>query len=200
MGKILDRLIAGFAVNYLRLIRATGKITLLGRFDLINSGESFALAFWHGDSFCYYPLMPDSGHVVVTTSNKRGAVVEMIGSRFGYTPIRLPDQSDPNISLLRLRHMLSKAEGHHICFSMDGPSGPRHVPSRFFLTSAFLSKKRILPISISVRRKVRSKKRWDKYIIPLPFARLTFTFHQPLEVNKSEFDALSERIIQSMNS
>jgi hypothetical protein len=199
MGKFLDYFIAGFAINYLRLVRATSKITLEGRLGFIDGDEKFALGFWHGDSFCYYPLMPDSGHVVVTTSNKRGAVVEMIGRGFGYSPIRLPDQSDPKVSLLRLRHMLSSAEGRHICFSMDGPSGPRHIPTRFFLTAAFLSKKRILPISITVSRKIRSKKRWDKYILPLPFSRIKFTFHEPLEVKKSEFEALGEKIVRVMN-
>jgi hypothetical protein len=199
MGKILDRLIAGFAINYLRLVRVTGKITFEGCSDLVDSGEKFVIGFWHGDSFCYYPLLPYGGHVVVTTSNKRGAVVERIGRRFGYIPIRLPDRSDPNISLMGLRRMLSDADGHHICLSMDGPSGPRHVPARFFLTSAVLAKKRILPISVSVRRKIRSKKRWDKYMLPLPFAHITFTFHEPLEAKKSEFEALGEEIVQIMN-
>ena len=202
MGKILDWVITTAAVSYIRIVRATSKIEYKGRFDLVDSGdngETFALGFWHGNSFCYYPLMPDRGHVIVTTSDKRGAVIEGIGRWFGYTPIRLPDESDPNVSLLRLRRMLSCAEGHHICFSMDGPSGPHHVPARFFLTSALLAKKRILPISVSVRRKVQSKKRWDKYLLPLPFANITFTFHEPLEVKKSDFDSLPDKIRAIMN-
>jgi hypothetical protein len=199
MGKILDRLISGFSINYLRFVRATGKIVCEGRSDIINGEETFAIGFWHGDSFCYYPLMPKRGHVIVTTSNKRGAVVEMIGRWFGYTPIRLPDQSDPNISLLNLKRMFDKAENNHLCFSMDGPSGPRHIPSRFFLTAAILTKKRILPISVTVRGKIQSKKRWDKYILPLPFAKFVFTFHDPIEVKKSELDELGGRIIHIMN-
>ncbi|MCL1807519.1 MAG: hypothetical protein FWG31_07440 [Oscillospiraceae bacterium] len=45
-----------------------------------------------------------------------------------------------------------------------------------------------------MKRKIRLKRRWDKYMIPLPFSRMTFTVHPPLEVHKKEFDALPEKI------
>jgi hypothetical protein len=200
MGKILDRAIAGFCNVYLRFVSATSKIIVEGRTDLADGGdETFVLGIWHGDSFCCYPLLPHRGHVIITTANKRGAVVERISRKFGYTPIRLPDESDPDASLLNLRRMLGSAKDRHLCGTMDGPSGPQHVPSRFFLTAAVLAKKRIMPVSVSVKRKIQSKKRWDKYMIPLPFSRITFTFHEPMEVKKSEFDTLAEKIIIAMN-
>ena len=199
MGEFSDRFLAGLASGYLRFVHATSKVTLEGRSDLLNGDETFAVGFWHGDSYCYYPRLQGRGDVIVTTINWRGGVVDALGRRFGYNPVRLPDGHNPDASLQSLRRMLADAKNHNICFSMDGPLGPHHVPGRFFLTAAYLSKKRILPISVRVTRKIRSKKRWDKYMMPLPFSRLTFTFHDPLEVKKSGFDALAATIIERMD-
>jgi hypothetical protein len=203
MSSFFYRFMTGFCITYSHLVQATSKVTLEGRTDLLEGGETFALGFWHGDSFSYYPLFINSGSVIVTTSsNERGYVVEGLSRHFGYNPVRLPDTSDPSNpagSLLKLRRMLSDAKDRHICFSMDGPSGPRHIPARFFLTAATLAKKRILPVSVTVKRKLQSQKRWDKYILPLPFARITFTFHEPLEADKTQFESIGEKIVKAMN-
>ncbi|MDR0325110.1 MAG: hypothetical protein LBI19_03325 [Oscillospiraceae bacterium] len=199
MGRFSDRFWAGLAAGYMRFVYATSKVTREGHTELLDGGDTFAVGLWHGDSFCYYPQLQNRGDVIVTTINKRGDVVAALGRKFGYNPIRLPDEHNPDVSLLNLRRMLADAGSQHICFSMDGPLGPYHIPSRFFLTAAYLAKKRIMPISVKVKRKIRLTRRWDKYMIPLPFSRITFTFHQPLEVKKDAFAALTEQIITIMD-
>ena len=199
MGRFSDRFLAGLAAGYLRFVYATSKVIWEGRPELLAGDETFAVGFWHGDSFCYYPQLQKRGDVIVSTVHKRGGIVVALGRSFGYNSVRLPDEHNPDASLLSLRRMLSGAEDHNICFSMDGPLGPYHVPARFFLTAAVLTKKRILLVSVRVKRKLHLQKRWDKYMIPLPFSRFTFTFHDPLTVKKSEFDALTEEIIKIMD-
>jgi lysophospholipid acyltransferase (LPLAT)-like uncharacterized protein len=199
MGRRLDRFFAALAAGYMRFVYFSGKITREGRVELLDGDEAFAVGFWHGVSYCYFPQLQHRGDIIITTVNRRGDIVELIGRKFGYVPVRLPDESDPDASLTALRRMLDAAKGQNICFPMDGPLGPYHIPKRFFLTVALLSKKRILPVSVEVRRKIVLKKRWDKYIIPLPFARIKFTFHDPLEVKKRGFDEAAERILEVMD-
>ncbi|MDR0294115.1 MAG: hypothetical protein LBH95_08195 [Oscillospiraceae bacterium] len=199
MGKRFNRFFAGLTAGYLRLIGVTGKVAFEGHAELLDGEETFAVGFWHGDSLCYYPQFRDRGHVIVTTVNGRGDVVEMVGRMFGYTPVRLPDEHDPDASLLGLRRMLAEAVGRHACYSMDGPLGPYHVPSRFFLTAAYLTKKRVLPVSVRMKRRICLKRRWDNYMIPLPFCRLTFTFHDPIAVKKNGFEAAAEAIVRAMD-
>ncbi len=186
MGKFA----AGLTALYIRLVYATSNVIYKGRRDLLFENETFAVGFWHGSSFCYYPQLRGRGDIIITTRHKRGDLIADVGRKFGYVPFHMPDESDPDTTLLDIRRMLGGAAKNHICYSMDGPLGPYHVPQRFFLTTAWLAKKRVLPVSVEVRRKITLKKRWDKYIIPLPFARITFTFHEPLEVKKNRFDEL----------
>ncbi|MCL1807516.1 MAG: hypothetical protein FWG31_07425 [Oscillospiraceae bacterium] len=194
MGKLFDRFMTGLSAGWLRFCYATSKVTQEGSPELLYGEEGFAVSFWHGDSYCYFPQLQHRGDIIITTVDKRGNVVEMLGRKFGFDPYRLPDESVPDVSLVSLRRMLADTKGKHICFSMDGPLGPYHVPQRFFLTLTFLAKKRVLPVSIQVKRKIRLKRRWDKYMIPLPFSRMTFTVHPPLEVHKKDFDTLPETI------
>lgn len=195
----MGRLSAALTALYIRLVHATGRITYQGRNDLLFAGETFAVGFWHGSSFCYYPELRGRGDIIITTRHKRGDLIAAVGRKFGYVPFHMPDESDPDTTLLDIRKMLSGASKNHICYSMDGPLGPYHVPQRFFLTTAWLAKKRVLPVSVEVKGKITLKKRWDKYIIPLPFARFTFTFHEPLEVKKNRFDDLILEIQQVMD-
>ena len=195
MGKLLINLTA----FYIRLVKATGKVTYAGRHDLLNAEEKFAVGFWHGDSFCYYPELRGRGDIIITTRHKRGDLIAGVGKKFGYVPFHMPDESDPDATLLDIRRLLAGAADRHICYSMDGPLGPYHVPQRFFLTTVRLAKKRVLPISVEVRRKIRFKKRWDQYIVPLPFARITFRFHEPVEVKKNRFDEAERAIIEAMD-
>lgn len=199
MGGFKDRMFVRLSVGYLRFVYATSKVIRLGHSQLLDVEEKFIIGFWHGCSFCYYPLLQNRGVTIVTTVNRRGDYVYDIGRMYGYNPVRLPDEHDPDASLQSLRKMLAAAADQHAAYSMDGPLGPYHVPKRFFLTTAYLAKKRILPVSVEVKRKITLTKRWDKYIIPLPFSRITFTFHEPQTAKKNEFDALATKITGMMD-
>ncbi|MDR1669616.1 MAG: hypothetical protein LBR76_06635 [Oscillospiraceae bacterium] len=192
-------LTAALTALYIRIVHATSRVTRKGRHDALFGEETFAVGFWHGSSFCYYPELQKRGDFIITTKHKRGNLIAAVGRRFGYVPFHMPDESDPDSTLLDIRRLLSTASGKHICYSMDGPLGPYHVPQRFFLTTAWLAKKRVLPVSVTVKHKITLKKRWDKYIIPLPFARIDFTFHDPIEVKKNRFDELIAEIQRVMD-
>jgi lysophospholipid acyltransferase (LPLAT)-like uncharacterized protein len=196
----VGKLLAALTAFYIRLVHATGRVTRLGCHDLLSSGETFAVGFWHGMSFCYYPELQKRGDIIITTKHKRGNLIAAVGKLFGYVPFHMPDESDPEATLPDLRRMLSGALANHICYSMDGPLGPYHVPQRFFLVTALLAKKRILPVSVEIKGKIVLKKRWDQYTIPLPFAKITFTFHKPMEVKKNRFDVLPDEIRNVMEN
>jgi lysophospholipid acyltransferase (LPLAT)-like uncharacterized protein len=192
MGKVADRFMIGLYAGYLRFVCATCKMTQQGWFGFRESGEKVVFGFWHGASYCMYPQMQHTGTAIITTINRRGDFVKGIGEKFGYIPFRLPD--DENQASGDIRRLIKETANSHTAVAMDGPLGPYHIPKRFLFTIAYLSKKRIVPLTISAKRVIRLTKRWDKFIIPLPFSELTVTFHEPLTVQKENFGELAALI------
>jgi hypothetical protein len=199
MGGFKVRFLARFSAGYMRLIHATCKVERLGNPELLDGEDQYVVGFWHGDCYCYYPLLQNRGVTVATTVNARGSVIDAIADLFGYKIVRLPDDPDLASSLPELRKMLAGMKVAHGAFTMDGPLGPYHVPKRFFLMTAYLAKKPVIPVSLKARRVIRLTRRWDKYVIPLPFiSHLAFTYHPPLEVHRDKMDDAAKKIIDIM--
>ena len=55
-------------------------------------------------------------------------------------------------------------------------------------------------VSFKVKRKIRLVKRWDKYVIPLPFNKIEIHFHEPLEIKKDELDEIGEKITKELEN
>ena len=199
MGKLTDRLLIGVTSNYLRLVHMTSKIVFTGYTDARDAGEKYLFGFWHGDSYSFFPLLDGRGDVIITTVNRRGDYIDGLGKAFGLVSARLPDDPDSAGAFSGIRFLLNAAKDQHIATSMDGPLGPYHIPKRFVLTIAYLAKKRIVPISLTVKRKIVLTRRWDNYVIPLPFSHITFDFHEPVTVHKDKLEEASDRIIEEMN-
>jgi lysophospholipid acyltransferase (LPLAT)-like uncharacterized protein len=65
----------------------------------------------------------------------------------------------------------------------DGPRGPRYEAKIGALLIAQLSGKPIVPISYAASR-VYKLRAWDRFILPLPFARVVLTVGEPIKVPK----------------
>lgn len=98
-----------------------------------------------------------------------------------------------------------KVKNHFdLAISLDGPLGPFHGPKVFPFVMALFTKYRIVPISIRVKRKIQSRKRWDQYTIPLPFNRIELHVHDPIEIERTDlndyFLVKREKIRKEMES
>lgn len=65
----------------------------------------------------------------------------------------------------------------------DGPRGPRYKSKSGALLIAQLAGKPIVPISYAASR-VFKFRAWDRFILPLPFARIVVTVGMPIKVPK----------------
>ncbi len=69
--------------------------------------------------------------------------------------------------------------------TLDGPLGPIHQPKEFPFFMGLILKYQLLPISVTVKHKIRLTRRWDNYIIPLPFNKINFHFHTPVPIERT---------------
>lgn len=201
LKRIIKYLLVKIACYYIEFVYKTSKIKIAGKVDILNENndEKFIIGFWHGESYCYYPLLKNRKICVITTKSKRGDYISNIIEYFGYTPIRVADVSKGNNYIFKIRDKINGSEKRNLGLALDGALGPYHIPKKFAIFIAKASKRRIVTISIKVRYKINLLNRWDKYIIPLPFNKIDVCINDPIEVEKRRFEEISEKIINLMN-
>ncbi len=177
------------SIYYIKFVYKTSKIVSTGAYQLIkdDNDEKFIVSFWHGDSYSLYPYLEGKDLYVITTATKRGDYVSMICRHFGYKPLRVPDESDGGNYLFKVKREINGSSRSNLTITLDGPLGPYHEPKSLAFITAVLTKRKVLPLTINCKRKINLK-RWDKFVIPLPFNKISLHFYDPVEVKKSDLE------------
>ena len=187
---IFRKIFTAINIHYLNFVYGTSKITYSGSPDLLFSNDSdssnYIVSFWHGESYCFYPLLKGKKQFVLTTKDPRGDYITSLCNYFGYSTIRIPDTLEDGKHIFRIKNRLKEEGGGNLVITLDGPLGPYHQPKEFPFLMSMLLDYRILSISAKVKYKIRLTGRWDNYTIPLPFNKLNFHIHKPLAVERSD--------------
>lgn len=188
LNGIFQNILGKLSALYIDFVYKTSKIIKIGDHDImnVNNPEKFVTTFWHGENYCFYPLLKNNKLFVITTKDTRGNYISDICKYFGYTVIRAPDNIEDGTLFFKMKKQILNNNDNHLAMTLDGPLGPYHVIKIFPLLMALSLKRKILPISIDVKYKIRLKNRWDKYIIPLPFNEIKIYAHLPIEINRKD--------------
>lgn len=199
---LMEKFMSRIFIYYILLVYKTSRVSIEDDLGLLGSGENFVIGFWHGESYCLYPAFRGRRLYVVTTRDLRGDYISLICRFFGYTPIRVPDESAGGNFLFEIRKMINGEGAASLAVALDGPLGPYHEPKAFAFAAARLSRRRVLPVTVECSLKLASRHRWDRYIVPLPFGEIRLKVHMPFEVGKDDmkedFEALRETVKKSM--
>lgn len=189
---IFKKIITAVNIRYISFVYRTSKISYSGSSNLILSAESvsssFIVSFWHGNSYCFYPLLKGKRQFILTTRDPRGDYINSMCNYFGYSTIRIPDSFEDGKHVSRIKNRLKEAGGGNLVITLDGPLGPYHQPKEFPFFMGLTLGYKILSISVRVRYKIQLTRRWDNYTIPLPFNKLYFHFHEPLSVERADLE------------
>ncbi len=193
MKKIIvffEKLLTYISIYYIKFVYKTSKVVPSGRYELLNpeKDEKFVCGFWHGDSYSLYPFFRGKKLYIITTKNGRGDYITLICNKFGYNTIRVPDENLGGNFLFKIKKEVNGEDKGNLVIAFDGPLGPYHEPKPFPYIAALLTKRRVLPVSINCKRKITLTKRWDDFVIPLPFNKIEIHFHDPLEVSKNDIN------------
>ncbi|MEQ9506267.1 MAG: lysophospholipid acyltransferase family protein [Hyphomonas sp.] len=91
-------------------------------------------------------------------------------------------------------------EGGYVCMTPDGPRGPRRIASPGAVTLAQRTGAAIVPYAISTRPAPRLDT-WDRFIVPLPFARGAIVFGPPIACPRgASLDQLCEALQSGMDA
>lgn len=145
--------------------------------------------FWHGRSMMLSPIIAMGGMraYAVASRHKDGRMMAKLQRLFGLRPI-YGSTSDGGISVLRQGVRVLQDGRYSMCISPDGPGGPSLRVQDGALYFAKMTGAPIIPVCYSVSRG-RFQKRWDSYLVALPFSKITCWVGDPIFIDRHASDA-----------
>jgi len=161
--------------------------------------------FWHRHIFVTIFRFKKSGARPLISHSRDGEIVAQVAREFGMEPVRGSSSSGGARAFLKLLESI-KTEKAEILITADGPKGPLREIKDGTILLAEKTRSAIVPICWHASRVKIFKKSWDRFMIPLPFSRITFAYGEPLilpspikgEKRKHHLDSLKREFQQRM--
>src|SRR3954470_4286208 len=196
-----QRLAAWLVHAVIQSVSATIRYKLEDRSEHFNGAPPGPTIFcvWHNRlALClkiYYGFgrtrNPTAGMAAMVSASKDGAFLAAILERFKVQPVR---GSSSRRGPQALRELTTWAErGYDLAITPDGPRGPCYVVQEGIISLAQLTGLPILPASYYLTLKYRPKS-WDRFQIPLPFAKCEVRVGRPIQVPREATEEERERL------
>ena len=187
---VVQRSVAGLAVNYLRLVNATSRL----RFDPEDPyGRYIHLApviftMWHGQHFMLpFARIFDFDVRVLISRSRDGEINALVAEKLGVRTIRGSTARDPRrmiekggmVGFLEMKEAL--AEGACVSMTADISNLAARRAGLGIISLAKVSGRAIVPIAYATSRRIDVKS-WDRSTINLPFSRAVCAVAEPMTV------------------
>lgn len=119
------------------------------------------------------------GIAIVVSEARDGQYLADFAASLGYGTVRGSSRRGGVRALVGALRILR--EGGTVAFTPDGPTGPRRALKPGFLAAAQKTRALVVPVhaDASCARRLAS---WDRFLVPLPGARVRVAFGAPFEV------------------
>jgi lysophospholipid acyltransferase (LPLAT)-like uncharacterized protein len=134
---------------------------------------------------------PGKGLAAMISASRDGSLVANVAERFGIQPIRGSTSRRGGQALLEAATWMER--GYSVVMLSDGPRGPAYTVKQGIIKLAQLSGRPIIPVSNYSRWKMRLPS-WDRFQIPLPFARCLACYGEPIWVPREATEAECEQL------
>ena len=140
--------------------------------------------FWHGRSMMLSPIICLGGMraYAVASRHKDGRMMAKLQRLFGLRAI-YGSSHKGGVSVLREGLRVLARGDHGICMSPDGPGGPSLRVQEGALYFAKMSGAPIIPVCYTSKR-AWIQDRWDRYLVALPFTKISCNIGEPVFVPK----------------
>lgn len=166
-----------------RVVSFLGNTTRLkqypGEFHRVHGEKSqpFIAVYWHSRLLFItwylrvYPLC------AMISRHSDGALAADTFGKFGIKAVRGSTSSGGAAAFRQLFRMIE--QGWNAAITPDGPRGPSRRLQEGVISLGQISQRPIIPISFSARHAVRLKS-WDRFMVPLPFSRVSLVYGEPI--------------------
>jgi lysophospholipid acyltransferase (LPLAT)-like uncharacterized protein len=192
---------------YVRLVSATARFSVRGlahRDAALSSGAPVLFACWHQQlmtSFQYGLKEIDIANMaVIVAGDERGDTLGALGRHLGLAEtVKVDMGGNPVLAGRRVLHLVRRMQsGMHTLMAPDGPDGPAFVLKE---GAAFIAQRAgavVVPFGAFTRHGLQLN-RWDRYLLPLPYARVHVVFDRPIAVADMELSALMREMTGGLN-
>ena len=173
------------AAAFIRALRATVRVRFEDEAtvrDWERSGRRFILAFWHRHLLLMRYAYRGDRMTVLISRSRDGELIGQTMRRLGVASAR---GSSSRGAVAGLRELLRAARsGSDLGITPDGPRGPAEKVQPGVVVVAALTGLPVVPVAIEATR-ARALASWDRFLVPLPGARVQIVYGRPLEVPRS---------------
>jgi lysophospholipid acyltransferase (LPLAT)-like uncharacterized protein len=176
------RTIGGCLALALRVLASTWRADRdeLAELDRALAGRRpLLVGFWHGVYFPLLPLLRGHAGCIFIGEGLHGRLIAAICDSLGFTPVLLP-HGDQRRALARMRVALRS--DLPCATPLDGPHGPAHRVKPALLEIVSELGGSILPLAVAAHPVLILGWRWDRRILPLPFARIHLAVGEAIPV------------------
>ena len=137
------------------------------------------------------------GMAGLVSASKDGALLSAIFERFGVQPVRGSSSRRGAQALLELSSWSKR--GYDLAITPDGPRGPRYIVADGAIALAQITGLPLVPGSYHLNWKITVKS-WDRFQIPLPFARCDIYLGEMITVPRELTDDQREGFRQQLQA
>lgn len=178
---ILTKIGYFIAFHIVNLYCKTWRYKLVNRsaYDNLRSkGVSVVMAIWHDSILPCTFLHRKEGMVTIASDSKDGSLIAYALNKWGFNTAR-GSSTRGGVKAALKAVKLSKENKVPCAVTVDGPKGPRHQVKD---GAIFIGKKldKVVLIGLLSCKRYKRFNSWDKFILPLPFAKITITYSEPI--------------------
>jgi lysophospholipid acyltransferase (LPLAT)-like uncharacterized protein len=164
-----------------RTLGMTWRLSWVGehhRADLERSGSNWIYAFWHGWLLALIYTHRNKGIKVLVSTHRDGELVARLIAKLGFGVVRGSTTRGGGRALFALAALRDEAP---LGVAPDGPRGPARQVHPGVIYLAQRSGLPIVPLTSASNPCWRANS-WDRFVVPLPFARCAIGYGEPLWV------------------
>lgn len=182
---MVEKLIPFAAYLLFRLFGLTWRISVDNPSDAPtpdrNRNERIIFVFWHNRLIAHTWHYRHCEVTALISQSKDGEYIARAAGMLGHRAVRGSTTRGSKKAIGEMVELLK--QNRNLTITPDGPQGPMYKLQAGVVELARLTGATIVPMSYDTSRKVRFKS-WDRFILPLPFAKIKICFGKKIEIPK----------------
>ncbi|NQT25464.1 lysophospholipid acyltransferase family protein [candidate division KSB1 bacterium] len=158
--------------------------------ELFKKGERLIFSFWHGRHFLVINFLRRMNANVIVSPSRDGMLIADVLKKSGFGIVAGSSDKSPARALIKAVRRVQ--EGSNLLVTPDGPKGPIYQVKPGAVFVAKKSGAWVIPMSISAKPALTMRS-WDKYQIPLPFAKTLVIYGKPYQLDEDTSQATIDK-------
>ena len=184
--KITDRILYFIIYAIVTLYAKTWRYETINRqaYDKVRKeGKKVVMAIWHDQLLPCTFFHRNEGMTTIASDSKDGSMITYALHKWGFHVAR-GSSTRGGIKAALKAVKLSRDNNTPCAVTVDGPKGPRHEVKN---GAVFIAKKldHVILSGLMSCKKYKRFASWDKFVLPMPFSKITITYSDPIYVSES---------------